>query len=70
MSNFLRMLLKGKCYRDKSTGSANENASQKYDKNLIVVPFIYAIQKWLLTTEDPKRGSVEVYSTFLRLPYI
>ena len=44
---------------------ANENAYLKNDINFIVVPFIYARQKCLLTTGHPKRISIEVFATFL-----
>ena len=50
---------------EKSTDGANEGACLKNDVNFILTPFIYAKQKWLLTTGDSKRKSVEVFSTFL-----
>lgn len=50
--------------RQERVGSANENASQKYDNNLIVLPFIYAKQKWLLTTEDPKEEVLKYIRPF------
>ena len=49
---------------EKSRGGENENASLKNDTNFILAPFINARQKWLLTTGDPKRRSIEVYSSF------
>ena len=48
---------------EKGTGGANENASLKNDISFIMASFIYAKQRWLLTTGDPKRRSV--FSTFL-----
>ena len=52
---------------ERKTGGTNENSSLKRlksDINVIVAPFIYAKQKWLLTTGDPKEEALKS-STFL-----
>ena len=51
---------------EKTTGDVNKNASLKNDIKFVVAPFIYAIQKWLLTPGDLKRRSSSVYFIQLR----
>ena len=50
---------------EKKAGDANENPSLKIDIDFIAVPFVYSKQKWLLTTRDHNRRSVECFLTFL-----
>ena len=46
---------------EKGTGGANESTSLKDDLNFIVAPFIFANQKCLLFTGNPKRRNIEVF---------
>ena len=46
---------------EKSAGGANENTSLKDDLNFIVAPFVFANQKCLLLTGNPKRRNIEVF---------